>query len=171
MDTSESVVVEPVGPENWRAVANVAARRGQELFVMPVAWYLALCQYEGLGWKPYAIRQGDTYVGFVMAAVDEEENSYWVGGFVIDAAHQRLGYGRRAMQVLLKWGRDGLRDGSAQLRTGQRCRESSLRRARVRGNRRDLRRRGRGSPAAPEVSGPRQRISGWVTVRLVCTRP
>ncbi len=104
MDTSESVVVEPVGPENWRAVANVAARRGQELFVMPVAWYLALCQYEGLGWKPYAIRQGDTYVGFVMAAVDEEENSYWVGGFVIDAAHQRLGYGRRAMQVLLKWG-------------------------------------------------------------------
>jgi diamine N-acetyltransferase len=39
-----------------------------------------------------------------MAAVDEEENSYWIGGFVIDAAHQRRGYGRRAMQILLKWG-------------------------------------------------------------------
>ena len=104
MDTTESVVVEPVGAENWRAVANVAARRDQELFVMPVAWYLALCQYEGLGWKPYAIRQGDKYVGFVMAGIDEEENSYWIGGFVIDAAHQRLGYGRKAMQVLLKCG-------------------------------------------------------------------
>ena len=104
MDNAESVVVEPVGAENWRAVANVAARRDQDLFVMPVAWYLALCQYEGLGWKPYAIRQGDKYVGFVMAAVDEEENSYWIGGFVIDAAHQRLGYGRKAMRVLLKWG-------------------------------------------------------------------
>lgn len=96
--------MESVGPENWRAVANVAARRDQELFVMPVAWYLALCQYAGLGWKPYGIRHGDKYVGFVMAAVDEQENSYWIGGFVIDAAHQRLGYGRKAMQVLLKWG-------------------------------------------------------------------
>jgi len=104
VDTTESVVVEPVGAGNWRAVVNVAARRDQELFVMPVAWYLALCQYEGLGWKPYAIRQGNEYVGFVMAAVDEEENSYWIGGFVINAAHQRLGYGRKAMQILLKWG-------------------------------------------------------------------
>lgn len=104
MDTTDSVVVEPVGAENWRAVANVAARRDQELFVMPVSWYLALCQYEGLGWKPYAIRKGDKYVGFVMAAIDDEENSYWIGGFVIDAAHQRFGYGRKAMQVLLRWG-------------------------------------------------------------------
>jgi diamine N-acetyltransferase len=39
-----------------------------------------------------------------MAAVDQEENSYWIGGFVIDAAHQRRGYGRRAMQILLQWG-------------------------------------------------------------------
>ena len=39
-----------------------------------------------------------------MAAVDEEENSYWIGGFVIDAAQQRRGYGRRAMQILLQWG-------------------------------------------------------------------
>lgn len=104
MDNGESVVVVPVGPENWRAVTNVAAARGQERFVMPVAWYLALCRYEGLGWKPYAIRHGDKHVGFVMSAVDEGENSYWIGGFVIDAAHQRLGYGRKAMQVLLNWG-------------------------------------------------------------------
>lgn len=104
MDASGSVVLEPVGTENWRAVAMVSATRDQEVFVMPVTWYLALCQYGGLGWQPYAIRRGDEYVGFVMAAVDEEENSYWVGGFLIDADHQRLGYGRQAMQVLLTWG-------------------------------------------------------------------
>jgi diamine N-acetyltransferase len=104
VDTPESIVVEPVGTENWRAVANVSPRKDQEAFVMPVTRYLALCQYGGLGWIPYAIRRGDEYVGFVMGAVDEEENSYWIGGFVIDAAHQRLGYGRQAIQVLLRWG-------------------------------------------------------------------
>jgi diamine N-acetyltransferase len=104
VDTTESVVVEPVGPDNWRAVANVTARPDQERFVMPVAWYLALCQYAGLGWEPFAIRSGDEYVGFVMAGVDEEENAYWIGGFVIDAARQRLGYGRNALRELLRRG-------------------------------------------------------------------
>lgn len=106
MDKSQAIVVEPVGPENWRATARVAPGAGQERFVRPVAWYLALCQYGGLGWEPYAIRRGDEYVGFVMAGVDEEDNSYWVGGFVIDADHQRLGYGRQAMHILLTWGAD-----------------------------------------------------------------
>jgi diamine N-acetyltransferase len=104
VDGTESVVVEPVDAENWRAVVKVAATQDQERFVMPVSWYLALCEYGGLGWNPYAIRRGDEYVGFVMAGVDDEENSYWIGGFVIDATHQRRGYGRQAMQVLLKWG-------------------------------------------------------------------
>lgn len=104
MDSTEPVVVEPVGAENWRAVVKVAAAPDQERFVMPVAWYLALCAFGGLGWNPYAIRRGDEYVGFVMAGVDEDENSYWIGGFVIDAADQRRGFGREAMQVLLQWG-------------------------------------------------------------------
>lgn len=103
-DTAGAVVLEPVGAENWRAVTKVAARKDQERFVMPVAWYLALCQYGGLGWMPYAIRRGDTYVGFVMAGIDEEENSYWIGGFVIDATQQGRGYGYGAMKVLLRWG-------------------------------------------------------------------
>ena len=104
VDAAESVIVEPVGADNWRAAAKVAPSQTQELFVMPIAWYLALCEYGGLGWNPYAIRRGDECVGFVMAAVDEEENCYWIGGFVIDAAHQRRGYGRRALQIPLKWG-------------------------------------------------------------------
>jgi hypothetical protein len=52
VDTAESVIVEPVGADHWRAVVKVAANQTQELFVMPIAWYLALCEYGGLGWNP-----------------------------------------------------------------------------------------------------------------------
>ena len=104
MEIAKSVVLEQVGAANWRAVANLTVRQDQERFVAPIIRYLALCAYGGLGWDPYAIRRGDEYIGFVMAGIDEEENSYWIGGFVIDAAHQRRGYARQAMQVLLEWG-------------------------------------------------------------------
>ena len=57
MNTVEFIVVEPVGVDNWRAVVKVAASQALELFVMPVVWYLALCEYGGLGWIPYAIRR------------------------------------------------------------------------------------------------------------------
>ncbi len=95
--TDTQIQLERVSPGNWRDVVDLKVRPDQERFVAPVVRYLALCAYGYLGWKANAIKLGDEYVGFVMSGIEDEDNSFWVGGFVIDENHQRYGYGRAAM--------------------------------------------------------------------------
>ena len=44
----------------------------------------------------------DGVVGFVMWAVDPDDQSGWIGGLVIGREHQRRGYGRAAVLALLE---------------------------------------------------------------------
>lgn len=89
-----------VDAENWRSVIEVTPKRGQEEFVAPVANYLCLCHYGG-EWHPLAIKADGAIVGHVMWAVDEEDDSVWLGGLVIDATAQGRGYGRAAVLAFL----------------------------------------------------------------------
>jgi diamine N-acetyltransferase len=45
---------------------------------------------------------GKEIVGFAMWAVDDAENSFWIGGLLVSAELQRRGYGRAAMELLLE---------------------------------------------------------------------
>jgi diamine N-acetyltransferase len=101
-----AIEIEPVTSSNWRAVAKLGVNPEQERFVAPVLRYLALCAYGGLGWEPFAIHRGGELIGFVMSGAEEEDNSYWIGGFIIDSRHQRRGYGRRAMEILIERARE-----------------------------------------------------------------
>ena len=91
------VSVEPVTSENWRAVAALQVKAEQREYVNPPVFNLALCQYSPSGWSPLAVRAGDQIVGFLMWAIDPEDASCWVGGVMVDATFQGLGYGRQAM--------------------------------------------------------------------------
>ena len=74
--TDTQIQLEPVGPGNWRDVADLKVRPDQERFVAPVVRYLALCAYGDLGWNANAIKLGDDYVGFVMSGIEDEDNSF-----------------------------------------------------------------------------------------------
>ena len=89
-----------VDAQNWRDVAAVTPRPGQERFVAPTTYYLCLCSY-GPDWTPLGISVAGQIVGHVMWAVDEDDGSYWIGGLVIDADHQRRGIGRAAIEALV----------------------------------------------------------------------
>ena len=89
-----------VNADNWREVVRIEPREDQRRFVASVAYYLNLCHY-GEAWRPLALYQFGEPVGFAMWGFDAEEDSYWIGGLVIDAKHQGKGYGRAAMQALL----------------------------------------------------------------------
>jgi diamine N-acetyltransferase len=89
-----------VTADNWRDVVRIEPREDQGRFVASVAYYLNLCHY-GEEWKPLALYQDGEPVGFAMWGYDAEEDSYWIGGFVIDAKHQGQGHGRAAMEALL----------------------------------------------------------------------
>jgi diamine N-acetyltransferase len=84
-----------VGADNWRACAALRVTEDQRRWVADVTYYLCLCAY-GDTWHPWAIEAGDDVVGFVMWGVDDDE-SRWLGGLVIDVAHQRRGIARAAV--------------------------------------------------------------------------
>lgn len=95
-----AVSLHPVDAENWRDVAAVAPHTDQAGWVAPVTRYLCLCHDDG-AWQPLVVRADGLVVGFVMWAFDEDEGSHWIGGLVVDAAHQGRGIGRAAVQALL----------------------------------------------------------------------
>ena len=89
-----------VDSSNWRSVAAVEPRADQERFVAPITHYLCLAHY-GDDWHPLAIETDGTIVGHGMWGYDAEEGSTWLGGLVIDAAHQGRGIGRAAVLAFL----------------------------------------------------------------------
>ncbi len=96
------MTLEDIGADNWRACTALEVDESQQRFVAPVANYLALCAYGENPWQPLAVRVGDEVVGFVMWGVDPDDESFWIGGLVIDRRHQRRGYGRAVVAQLLE---------------------------------------------------------------------
>jgi diamine N-acetyltransferase len=85
-----------VDASNWRDVAAVKPRPEQELFVAPTTYYLCLAHYDAV-WNPLAITRDGSVVGHLMWAVDEEDDSTWLGGVIIDSEVQHQGVGRAAV--------------------------------------------------------------------------
>ena len=95
------MILDDVHAENWRACAALEVEEPQQRFVASVAYYLALCAYGDSPWRPLAVRAGDEVVGFVMWGIDPADESFWIGGLIIDRRHQRHGYGRAVVAQLL----------------------------------------------------------------------
>jgi diamine N-acetyltransferase len=96
------VILEDVRADNWRACTALEVAEPQQRFVAPVAYYLSLCAYGGTPWQPLAVRVDEEVVGFVMWGIDPADESFWIGGLVIDRRHQRRGYGRAVVTQLLE---------------------------------------------------------------------
>jgi diamine N-acetyltransferase len=111
---TDSITLVDVDASNWRDVAGVTPRPDQARFVAPVTYYLCLSLY-GQIWHPLAIVADGAIVGHVMWALDEGDNSRWIGGFVIDAATQGRGIGRAALEAMI-----------ARLASDGECREVAL---------------------------------------------
>lgn len=95
------ICLKEVDDTNWRDVYKLDVNDHQKEFVAAPGYYLNLCSY-GSTWTPLAVYLGDRVIGFLMWAVDSDDNSCWLGGFIIDKEYQGRGYGRRAMTAALK---------------------------------------------------------------------
>ncbi|WP_136605432.1 GNAT family N-acetyltransferase [Paenibacillus dokdonensis] len=49
-----------------------------------------------------AIYHDDVLVGFTMYCIDEEDHEYWIYRLMIDTKHQSKGYGKAAMELVIK---------------------------------------------------------------------
>jgi diamine N-acetyltransferase len=88
--------------DDWRAVADVAPLDEQREFVAPLAARYLLLSDRGGVWRSLAIYANEAVVGHVMWAVDDDD-SHWIGGFVVDGSEQGAGIGRAAMETMLTW--------------------------------------------------------------------
>lgn len=95
------VEVRAITPALRASVAGLEVAPGQRRFVAPVEHYLDLCDRPGSPWRPFAVLEHGEVVGFVMHGVDPDDDSAWIGGLVIDRAHQRRGIGRAVVDVLV----------------------------------------------------------------------
>ena len=94
-----------VTADNWREVADLAPRDDQRDFVPALAARYLLLGVHGDTWHNLAVVDGDTAIAHVMWAVDDD-GSHWIGGLLVDAAHQGRGVGRAAVALLLERWRD-----------------------------------------------------------------
>jgi diamine N-acetyltransferase len=82
------VLMLKVAPEQERFVASNAVSIAQAHFHPEIAWFRAI----------YA---DETPVGFLMLHDEPATSTYYVWRFMIDHQFQKLGYGRRALELLL----------------------------------------------------------------------
>ena len=95
-----STRVDELTAGNVEEVLDLAPRPDQDRYVRPVAWYVARSAYERV-WTPVAISVDDELVAFAEWAYDPSDETYCIGGVIVDARLQGKGYGRAAMTALV----------------------------------------------------------------------
>jgi diamine N-acetyltransferase len=99
-DPEPVVTLAEVTADSWRDIADLAPRDDQREFVAATAARYLLLGVYGRTWHNLGAYEGDTPVAHVMWATDED-GSRWVGGLLVDAAHQGRGVGRAVMAELV----------------------------------------------------------------------
>lgn len=99
--TRDAVVsLREVTGETVRTICELQTSQRQRSFVTPNAISIAEAHFEPNAWYR-AIYADETPVGFVMLYDEPEESHYHLWRFMIDARYQGLGYGKRALELVI----------------------------------------------------------------------
>ncbi|MEH6938998.1 GNAT family N-acetyltransferase [Bacillus sp. JJ664] len=103
-----TIHLESVTRDNWEKALNLTVNKEQSNFVPSVSVSLAKIYIkpdgEHVEYIPFTIYHDEELVGFIMFAYEEDStNMYWINGFIIDSMFQGNGFGRAALQEIVKW--------------------------------------------------------------------
>jgi diamine N-acetyltransferase len=99
--TPESVVsLREVTAETVHDILSLEVSEEQKHFVASKAVSIAQAHFEPKAWFR-AIYADETPVGFLMLDDEPEVPKYFLWRYMIDAHYQKMGFGRRAMDLLL----------------------------------------------------------------------
>jgi diamine N-acetyltransferase len=107
------VRLEPITPENVRAVCDLRVAPEQEPFVAPNAVSLAEAYVYPMAWCR-AVYAGEELVGFVMLHDTTDDPGYMLWRLMVDARFQGRGHGRRVVEQVMAYVRS--RPGATQLK-------------------------------------------------------
>jgi diamine N-acetyltransferase len=96
----ERVSLRPIGPEDEAACIGLRVGEGQEGLVAPNAASLEWARTKA-SCTPLGIYAGDTLAGFLLYE-PRGNRTFSVHRIMVDAAHQRRGIGRRAMEQIVE---------------------------------------------------------------------
>lgn len=95
-----AITLRPITRDNVRPVIRLVVAPEQDGFVAPNVRSLAQAYVEP-DWVPLAIYAGEEPVGFAMYGPDPETGLWWLIRYMIAAEHQRRGYGRAALPLVI----------------------------------------------------------------------
>jgi len=107
------VRLEPVTPENMRAVCDLRVAPEQQSFVEPNAVSLSEAYVHAAAWCR-AVYAGEELVGFVMLHDTEAGPGYMLWRLMIDVRFQGRGFGRQVVHRVMDYARS--RPGATQLK-------------------------------------------------------
>ncbi len=110
---NSTISLREVTAETVRTICRLDVSEAQKHFVAPNAVSFAEAYFEPKAWFR-AIYADETPVGFLMLYDDPEEPNYFLWRYMIDARYQKLGFGKRAMDLLVEYVRT--RPGAHELR-------------------------------------------------------
>jgi diamine N-acetyltransferase len=95
------VSLREITADTVRAICRLEVREEQKKFVAPNALSIAQAYFSEYAWFR-AIYADDTPVGFLMLEDQSRKPEYYLWRFMIDARYQGMGFGRRALEILIE---------------------------------------------------------------------
>ena len=117
---NSSISLREVTADSVRVICRLEVSEAQKHFVAPNAVSIAEAYFEPKAWFR-AIYADETPVGFLMLYDDPDEPVYFLWRYMIDARYQKLGFGKRAMDLILNHvrSRPGAREMSLSCHPGE----------------------------------------------------
>ena len=101
MRVTVEVSLREITGDTVRDICRLQVGPGQDRFVAPNAVSIAQAHFEPRAWFR-AIYAGEDPVGFIMLYEDQDKPEYFLWRLMIADGHQRKGYGRRALELLVE---------------------------------------------------------------------
>lgn len=96
-----NITLRKIDQDNWRDCIKLKVREDQSRFVATNENSLALA-YVHTEMNPLGIYFDETMVGFLMHALDPDDNINYINRLMIDENFQGKGYGRKALSLLIE---------------------------------------------------------------------
>ena len=100
-EPAPKVSLREITKETINSILDLKVAEGQEDLVGDNGNSIALAHFAEKAWFR-GIYAGDQPVGFVMLSIDREKPEFYLWRFMIDSAHQKKGYGKRAMELIIE---------------------------------------------------------------------
>ena len=98
--------LEEITRENIEEVLSLKVDESQRIFVSSNGDSLAQAYVYSKTAFPFAVYEDNTMVGFIMMGYYEEKSYYTLWKFMIDGRYQHKGYGRKALEIGIKYLKD-----------------------------------------------------------------